>query len=160
MKTLKLLGVCLATLIACAVSRAQADATLTAESPTPLAAGTRFTAKLAVRLDPGWHISSLTTPDGRPVRTEIAVTKGPPFKLAGKIEAPEPMRRHSGAFCVDVETYEGEVVFTLPLEAAAAIKSDTPLAVEITCQACPEENCMLPRTDKVKATIALKAKAP
>jgi thiol:disulfide interchange protein DsbD len=137
---------------------AQAEAALAAQADAPvLSAGTKVTAKLRVRMDPGWHISSLTTPDGGPVRTVIALTSGTPFKLAGKIQAPEPIKRHSEAFGVDVETYEGEVEFTLPLEATAAVKPDTPAAVEITYQVCSEENCLLPRTDKLKATVSVKA---
>ena len=138
---------------------AQVDSTLAATSPTvSVIAGTKLTAELTVRIEPGWHISSLTTPDGGPVKTKINLGKGQPFKMTGKIDAPEPMRHHSDAFGVDVETYEGEVVFTLPLEATGPVAADQALAVEITYQVCSDEKCQLPHTEKLTAPIVLKYK--
>jgi thiol:disulfide interchange protein DsbD len=118
-----------------------------------LKAGDRFTAKLTAEIDPGWHIYSLTTPDGGPFRTVIEVPEGQSFKIAGKIAAPSPDVEHSAAFGVDVESYGGSVVFTVPLEAVKPIARGTKVALAITYQACTEENCMLPKTSRVEAVV-------
>jgi thiol:disulfide interchange protein DsbD len=137
-----------------ASAQAQVESSLELAPPVGvLKAGDKFAAKLTVRIDPGWHIYSITQPDGGPVRSEIVVPKDQAFKLAGKIDAPEPDRRHSAAFDIEVQTYIGEVVFTIPLVATAAAPAGTKVRVEFTYQACTEENCDLPKTAKIEAAV-------
>lgn len=118
-----------------------------------LATGDKLVAQLELQIDPGWHIASLTQPDGGPLRTEITLPAGQPFKLAGPITGPKPHVERSAAFGVNVETHEGAVTFTLPLEVTAAISAATKLTVEIAYQACNAETCNLPQTDKVSVEI-------
>jgi thiol:disulfide interchange protein DsbD len=133
---------------------AQVECTLAVDQPPkPLKAGEKINAKLTVEIDPSWHIYSLTQPDGGPVRSELTLSKGQPFKLAGKIDAPDPDVQHSDAFGINVESYQGEVVFTLPLQATDSVPPGTKLQVEFTYQACTEETCNLPKTQKVEAAI-------
>ena len=122
----------------------------------PVGADGKLSAKLTVEIDPGWHISSLTQPDGGPTRTEIGLAKDQPFKLAGPITGPKPHVEPSAAFGVDVETHEGLVEFVLPLVATQAVPAGTKLTVEITYQACTDENCMLPETRQATATLGTK----
>lgn len=158
MNKLRMLLVAAATAGLTLVARAQVDSTFTAETAAAsIEAGTKVTARLVARMDPGWHISSLTTPDGGPVRTEIRLAKGQPFKLAGKIDVADPIKRHSDAFGVDVETYEGEVAFTLPLEATMAVRAGTKVLVQFYYQACNEDTCMLPKPVKLEAAVTLNA---
>lgn len=123
----------------------------------PLKSGDKLMGKFMVGIDPGWHISSLTQPDGGPVRTEITLAEKQPFKFAGPIIGPKPHVEHSDAFDSNVETYTGTVVFTIPLVATEDVPFDKlrarPLVVEITYQACNEETCLLPRTEKVSCII-------
>jgi len=141
---------CLATL----GLQAQVRCTLAAG---PAGADGKLSAKLTVAIEPGWHIASLTQPDGGPVRTEIALAEGQSFKLAGPIQGPKPRVEHSEAFGIDVETYEGTVVFTLPLAVTEAGKREDAkarrLTVEITYQACTDETCLLPKTERIAAQV-------
>jgi thiol:disulfide interchange protein DsbD len=123
------------------------------ETVFPISKGTNFTAKLMVKIMPGWHISSLTTPDGGPMRTEIKLLSNQPAKLSGPIDAPPPNREHSEIFAVDVEWYTGSITFAIPLQATAPVLADTKLGVEISYQACTEKICLLPRTEKVEAVL-------
>ena len=156
---LKFLFLICAGLTAAASASAQVQCTLALDAAKPLKAGDHVTAKLNVEIDPGWHISSLTTPDNGPLRSEIALPKGSPCKLAGKIEAPKPRREHSKAFDVDVETYEGAVEFTVPLEATQDLAVGSKIVVEFTYQACNDETCNLPKTYKAEATVGLRVDA-
>lgn len=134
--------------------QAQVRATLTANAPAAvLPAGTTFTVQLTVEIEPGWHIASITQPDGGPVRTEITLAKGQPFKLYGLIAEPKPRVEHSAAFGIDVEAHEGSATFTLRLEATAEIPAGTELTVEFTYQACTDETCLFMQTDKVKTIL-------
>jgi len=151
MKTcLSLVMFCLATL----GLQAQVRCTLVAG---PVGADGKLSAKLTVAIEPGWHIASLTQADGGPVRTEIGLAEGQPFKLAGPIQGPKPRVEPSEAFGIDVETYEGTVVFTLPLLATEEVSEDIakarPLTVEITYQACTDETCLLPKTERIAAQV-------
>lgn len=104
-------------------------------------------------MEPGWHISSLTQPEGGPVPTAIGIPPQQPFRLAGPIKAPEPHKEQSAAFGLEVQLHEGKVEFLLPLEATAAIPPESKLAVEVTYQACTDETCLLTRTDTVTAVM-------
>ena len=110
-------------------------------------------ARLTLVIEPGWHISSLTQPDGGPLRTVIGVPKDQRYRLAGKISGPPPHTEHSPVFDLEVQTYDGRVAFVLPLEKNPDAKksSSTGLTVEITYQACRGETCLLPQTDRITA---------
>lgn len=139
---------------------AQVRARLELKTDQPeVRAGTRFTGVLSVEIESGWHISSLTQPDGGSMPTTIEVADDQRCRLAGKIEAPAPQVAFSEAFGVNLETHEGTVVFTLPLEATAAIGPGTKVAVALTYQACNDETCLLPQTLTVSATLPAAAEA-
>lgn len=110
-------------------------------------------ARLTIVIEPGWHISSLTQPDGGPLRTTVEIPRDQSYRLAGKISGPPPRTEHSPVFDLEVQTYEGRVEFVLPLEKNPAAKgaSSTSLTVEITYQACSDETCLLPQTDRITA---------
>ncbi len=149
--------ICLSLFLFCLATlglQAQVRCTLVAG---PVAADGKLSARLTVAIEPGWHIASLTQPDGGPVRTEIALADQQPFKLADPIKGPKPRVEHSEAFGIEVETYEGTVVFTLPLLATEEVSEDIakarPLTVEITYQACTDETCLLPKTERISCDI-------
>lgn len=77
--------------------QAQVRCSLAAEA---VGADGKVSARLTVAIEPGWHIASLTQPDGGPVRTEIALADQQPFKLAGPIQGPKPHVEPSAA-CAD-----------------------------------------------------------
>jgi suppressor for copper-sensitivity B len=112
-------------------------------------------ARLTVVIDVDWHIASLTQPEGGPLRTTIEIPGDQPYRVAGKIVAPQFQRSHSEVFDVEMQIHEGTVDFLIPLEKNAAVKSsdDKKLVVAITYQACSGETCQLPKTERVAAQI-------
>jgi thiol:disulfide interchange protein len=122
-------------------------------SVDPGSATKQPSARLTVVIDPDWHISSLTQPEGGPFRTTIEIPPDQSYRLAGKISAPPPHTEHSAEFDVEVQTYEGRIEFVLPLEKNPDAKGPrtTTLTVRITYQACSGETCRLPETERIAA---------
>lgn len=145
-------------LLGALTSPAQVRWSLTTNLPAGAPSGTKGTAVLTAEIEEDWHISSLSQPEGGPLRTEISLPDKQPVKLADKIVAPPPHKKRNAAFDMIVETYAGVVVFTLPLAVVEPIKPGTRLKVEVTYQACTEETCLLPRTETVEVLIPAEIK--
>ena len=141
---------CFLAVLLAATAAAQVRTSLSLD---PGSATKQPTARLTVVIDPDWHISSLTQPEGGPLRTTIAIPPDQPYRLAGKISGPPPHTEHSAEFDLEVQTYEGRVEFVLPLEKNPRAKSPptTKLTVEIRYQACNGETCRLPETERIAA---------
>ena len=117
----------------------------------PVKAGARLTAKLTVEIQEGWHLYSMKeVPDG-PIATRIWIPQGQPLQLAGPIKAAPPQVIHDDSFNMEVEQYEGEAEFTLPLRATAAADK---LTVNVSYQSCNNRICLPPKTVKVETALA------
>jgi len=57
-----------------------------------------------------------------PIATRIWIADGQPFALAGGVKAPDPQVMQDPALGMEVELYEGEAAFTLPVKIAAALR--------------------------------------
>jgi hypothetical protein len=124
--------------------------------PASVNAGKKFNARLVAKAEEGWHFYSLTRISGGPIATRIEVPVGQPFSLAGDVEAPAPIVDRDTAFGMDVEFYEGEASFSLPLQTRARTATGKRgLRVNIRFQACNREMCLPPRVLTVTAPIAI-----
>ncbi|MDX2181927.1 MAG: cytochrome c biogenesis protein CcdA [Bryobacteraceae bacterium] len=106
-----------------------------------------FLVEVRVKMDPGWHLYSLTTP-----RPPIATTA----KVEGvEVESyqPAPTKKLDPNFGVQTETFEGEVSFYL--KGAGPM----PTAVNVRYQACDDKQCLPPRRKTVEVTKASAALA-
>jgi DsbC/DsbD-like thiol-disulfide interchange protein len=102
----------------------------------------------------GWHIYSLTQPEGRPFPTQITVPAGQPFKLAGSIQGPHPKTKFEEVFGINVEWYEDKVVFMLPVQVAAGAPAGKhKLLVDVRFQACSDRICLQPKTEKLELDL-------
>jgi DsbC/DsbD-like thiol-disulfide interchange protein len=119
----------------------------TIKAEAPLKADDKFIVQVTARIDKGWHIYSLTQPDGGPIATRITLPDGQPFKLAGTIRGPKPQSKFSEAFGRKIEWHEDTVDFTVPVRAATSIPPGKPNpVVEVRFQACSDRICLPPRT--------------
>lgn len=127
------------------------------QAPTkPLKAGEAFSVRIAVEIPQGWHVYSITQPEGGPIATRISLPEGQPFQLAGPIEGPTPKVARDESFGMDVETYDPpEAVFTLPLKAGAAA-GKTKLLINAYFQACDDKMCLPPKTARLETEIDLR----
>lgn len=123
----------------------------------PVKAGAAFTLKLVAHIDAGWHVYWLKQVQDGPVATRIALPDGQPFRLASRVQAPEPEVVQDVSFGMEVGHYSGETVFTLPVRAdSGAASGEYKLTASATYQTCNNKVCLPPRTVQVTAPVAIK----
>jgi len=102
---------------------------------------------LKATISPGWHIYSLTQPAGGPNATRIWLPEGQAWKLTGRVLGPQPRKKYDGAFDMEVESHEGDVIFRLP--AASSGSTGAPIVVRVYFQACNDKVCHPPQTVEI-----------
>ena len=122
----------------------------------PVKTGARFTVKLLAEVQDGWHLYSLKPMAEGPIPTRIWIAEGQPFALAGAIQAPDPQVMQDPSFGMEVELYEGEAVFTLPVRVATGASPGAQmLVVSASYQSCNNKLCLPPKTVKVEVAITV-----
>jgi thiol:disulfide interchange protein DsbD len=116
-------------------------------------------ARLTAKIDPGWHLYSLSTPKG-PIPTTIQTLENPAV-ASWLVYQPAPHIQFDPNFNVNTETFEGEVVFPISL----ALKKDAAAApaevsVQVRYQACDAKQCLLPVRRSATAPLRIEAGAP
>ena len=121
--------------------------TLTADS-AKAAPGATVPLKLTAKIDPGWHLYSLTTPqggkDGSPIQTTIKLAENAAIEAA-KIYQPKPERKFDPSFGIDIEIFSGEPVFLVPTTLAKNAAGETELSAQVRYQACDDKQCLQPK---------------
>ena len=119
-------------------------------------AGARFSVKLLAEVQEGWHLYSLKPMAEGPIPTRIWIAEGQPFSLAGAIQAPDPQVMQDPSFGMEVELYEGEAVFTLPVRVASGTPPGAQkLVVSASYQSCNNKLCLPPKTVKVELPLTI-----
>jgi thiol:disulfide interchange protein DsbD len=121
----------------------------------PVRAGSRFQVKLTAAVEQGWHLYSLKPVADGPVPTRIWIAEGQPFMLAGAIQAAEPISVQDAALNMEVEMYEGEATFTIPVQAAPGSAGAQKLVVSASYQSCNNRLCLPPKTVKVEIPLTV-----
>src|SRR5215472_10561005 len=105
--------------------------TLSSDS-SKVAPGSTAVLKLTAKIDPGWHMYSLTaTPADGPNATTIALAENTAVASA-QVYQPKPDRKFDPNFKFDTETFSNEVVFLIPTK----LKPDAPAGpLTLTAQA-------------------------
>ena len=121
----------------------------------PVKAGARFQVKLVAAIEPGWHLYSLKPVAEGPIPTRIWIADGQAFHLTGAVGAPEPVTVQDPTLGMEVEMYEGETGFTLPVQAAAGAAGEQKLVVGASYQSCNNKLCLPPKTVKVELPVTI-----
>jgi thiol:disulfide interchange protein DsbD len=122
----------------------------------PVKPGGRFTVKLLAEVQEGWHLYSLKPMAEGPIPTRIWIAEGQPFALAGAIQSPDPQVMQDASFGMEVELYEGEAVFTLPVRVASgASPGAQKLVVSASYQSCNNRLCLPPKTVRVEVAMTV-----
>jgi thiol:disulfide interchange protein DsbD len=122
----------------------------------PVKAGARFTVKLVAEVQDGWHLYSLKPMADGPIPTRIWIAEGEPFALAGAVRGPDPQVMQDPSFGMEVELYEGEAVFTLPVKVAAGtVPGAQKLVVSASYQSCNNKLCLPPKTVRVELPVTV-----
>ncbi len=129
--------------------------TLDAAAAAP---GARASGRLAARIEPGWHLYSLTTPKG-PIPTTVRLLDNPQV-ASWEIHQPKPSVRFDPNFQLDTETFDDEAVFYMVFELDKAAAGPVEIAVQVRYQACDEKQCLLPVRKTATATLRADPAAP
>jgi DsbC/DsbD-like thiol-disulfide interchange protein len=146
----------LAALLAACLSAAPPDPVAwTAEGPAkPVKAGARFQAKLVARIQDGWHMYGLKTVADGPIATRIWVAEGQPAQLAAPVQGTTPQTMQDASFNMEVQLYEGEASFTLPLRLTAGAPAGAhKILVNASYQTCDNKICLPPKTVKLEVPV-------
>jgi DsbC/DsbD-like thiol-disulfide interchange protein len=150
--------------LACALL---ATASLLAAPPDPVAweidaapakavkAGARFSVKLVAKIQDGWHMYGLKPVADGPIPTRIWIGDGP-AQLAAAVQATEPQTLMDPSFNLEVQLYEGEAEFTLPLRITpAASEGAQKIIVNASYQTCDNKICLPPKTVKIEVPVTV-----
>ena len=143
----------IAALPVCAQSRNPVVWTVEPETLTA-APGAQSLIRLQARIEPGWHIYSLTNPEGGPTPTTVRITPENAAVTNLKLYSQKPHVKYDANFQMNVEALEGEVTLLGVLEFASdASPGETEVPLLIRYQACTDREC-LPK----KVTVPLKVR--
>lgn len=123
--------------------------------PAAAAPGGKALARLEARMQPGWHLYSLTTPKGGPIPTTIRLAENP-VVAAFQVYQPRPVRAFDKNFNLDTETYGESALFLVEVD----VKPDAaPGAVDVTAevryQACDDKMCIPPVRRSATASLKI-----
>lgn len=123
---------------------------------TPLKPGARFTVTLVGQIQEGWHIYAVRPVSGGPIPTRVWIAEGQPVLLAGNIKASTPETVQDPSFNVEVEQYEGDAEFALPLRISSAAANESfVVVVHASYQSCNNKICLPPKTVKVEVPVTI-----
>ena len=132
--------------------------------PNPAKAGQTAKAVITAKIEPGWHLYSLTQPPGGPRPTRITIDETGPFKASGKATQPKPKVAADPNFSTPgqppfmTETFDNEAVFTLPIKIADdAAPGQQKLTIKFYFQVCDDHQCLAPRTKPIEVDVAIVA---
>ena len=105
--------------------------------------GAKVLARLTGRIDPGWHLYSMSTAAAMPATILLADN---PVVKRYRVLQPPPKRTFDPNFNSDTETYEGQVTFLLELEIGkSAPAGPAQLTVNARYQTCSDKQCVSAR---------------
>jgi len=116
--------------------------------------GSKFIGHLTAKIDPGWHLYSLTTP--RPPIATTAVLAENPAVAGFKVYQPKAIVKLDPTFKVNTETFGEEATFLYEIE----LKKDAPagpleLTAQVRYQCCNDTMCLPPKKKTAMATITV-----
>jgi thiol:disulfide interchange protein DsbD len=117
--------------------------TLEAESGRA-AAGGEVLLRLTAKMDAGWHLYSLSTPEGGPLPTKVSMKEN--AAVSGcRVYARAPHRVFDKNFNVSVETYGEQAVFLLVCQLKPnALQGRVEFTAEVRYQTCDDKMCLPP----------------
>ena len=121
-------------------------------------AGSTVPLRLTAKIEPGWHLYSLTIPKNL-LPTKISLTDNPALD-SYTVYQPAGVRAMDPNFKEVVETYSNQAEFWIP----ATLKNDAAGPVELTAQvryrACDDNQCLNPKTKTASFKLTAAAFAP
>ena len=117
-------------------------------------AGSTVPLKLTAKIEPGWHLYSLTIPKEL-YPTKITLTENPAVE-SSKVYQPPPVRTMDPNLKQEVETYSNQAEFLIPATLAKDVSGPVEMTASIRYRVCDDRQCLNPRTKTAafKLTVA------
>jgi thiol:disulfide interchange protein len=123
--------------------------------PAAAAPGSKIVARFQAKIEPGWHLYSLTTPAGGPIPTTVRLADNPAV-ASFRVFEPPPKRAFDPIFNLDIETYEDAPVFLIEIETKKdAAPGASEIAAEVRYQMCDPRRCLPPVKRRAAATLSI-----
>jgi DsbC/DsbD-like thiol-disulfide interchange protein len=123
--------------------------------PVPTA-GRTIHVVLTAKIEPGWHVYSLTQPPNGPAALSVAVPSGQLFTRAGAVTESAPIVTFDPAFRLRTQYFEDEATITVPTRIAPGTRpGPAPLRVKIDYQVCNDKLCLPPATTELKLNVPI-----
>jgi thiol:disulfide interchange protein len=117
--------------------------------------GSTVPLRLTAKIEPGWHIYSMTTPKGGGKPTTIALAEDPSVESFTVYQA-KPDRKFDDGFQVDVETFSNQAVFLIPAVLKKEVSGDAVnLVTQFRYQVCSDKECLNPPKKTATYTLAV-----
>jgi thiol:disulfide interchange protein len=123
-----------------------------------LRAGEKVDVIVTARIEPGWHIYSMTpaAAEMAPQPTTITIN-APGLTRAGPVRQPEPRRKMDEAFGMVVELFEGEVSFAQTFSADSRAPGPVDITAAVRFMACDDKTCLPPTTVNITGSLTIEA---
>ncbi len=109
--------------------------------------GSTVPLKLTAKLQEGWHVYSLTTPEGGPIPSTAVLAENPAIEKTVLFQ-PKPERKLDANFGIDTETFGEQAVFLVNAQVKKdAAKGETVLEAQVRYQSCNDRQCLPPRRE-------------
>lgn len=110
---------------------------------TEVRRGEAVSVRLEVTIQEGWHVYSMTTPEGGPQPTRVALAPSGSYEAAGPALQPKPETRFDENFQIPTEQFHGTVAFTAPVRIRdAAVAGPLKISGEVAFQVCDPKQCI------------------
>ncbi|RPH33591.1 MAG: DUF255 domain-containing protein [Bacteroidales bacterium] len=102
--------------------------------------GNKYEITINATIDQGWHLYSISLPEGGPIATTFTFKPTPDFKLVGKVkEITKSTTEHDEIFNLDLSYFAKEATFSQIVELTT---NTTEINVNVEYQACFSDKCI------------------
>ncbi len=101
----------------------------------------KYEISIKASIEPGWHLYSISLPQGGPIATTFTFKQSPEFKLNGKVkEISKATVEHDDIFDLDLSFFSKEAIFSQEVELNST--ETTTVNGNIEYQACYADKCI------------------
>jgi len=116
---------------------------------------------LTAKLDPGWHLYSLSpTPDNIPIPTTVSFADAPAVESFA-VYQPKPEKKLDPNFGYEIEMYTGEAALLVQAQLKKDVPAgEFPLTAKVRYQTCNDKTCKIPKNKTATFILTVAQSAP
>ncbi len=122
------------------IGKAQVDDPISWNVKAKAISGNKYELIINASIEEGWHLYSITLPEGGPIATTFTFNQTPDFKLIGKVkELTKATKEHDEIFNLDLSYFANSASFSQEVELTSAA---TEIKINAEYQACYADKCI------------------